>query len=242
MGWMAKARISQADQWRASKEAAIANDLHMQNQRDNGRLQTESILRSRIDLGHALEIGTGPGHEGLEWLMKTEDTTLAGMDISRDMVALAKKNALLCGLEDRAEYRVGDPHHIPYARESFDAVFSIGSWHEWSLPNAVFDEINRVLRPGGKYFICDLRRDMNPLTKCFNYLCRLGLQKEMRRAYLSSVDASYTLHEARLQLAGANLEGWNAEQTSQNIIIHGRKNYRAMDDLPILITPLMASI
>ena len=241
MVWMAKARISPADQWRASKEAAIACDLHMQNQRDNGRLQTESIIGSRIDLGYALEIGTGPGHEGLEWLMKTEDTTLAGIDTSRDMVALAKKNARLHGLEGRTEYRVGDPHQIPYASESFDAVFSIGSWHEWSLPTAVFNEINRVLRPGGKYFICDLRRDMNPLAKCYNYLCRFGLQKGMRRAYLCSVDASYTLHEARLQLAGADLEGWNAEQTSQNIIIYGKKKYKMAEKSQNHKTPMIAT-
>ncbi|MDD1754873.1 MAG: hypothetical protein LUQ63_04555, partial [Methanothrix sp.] len=68
-----------------------------------------------------------------------------------------------------------------------------------------------------------------------------GLQKGMRRAYLCSVDASYTLHEARLQLAGADLEGWNAEQTSQNIIIYGKKKYKTAEKSQNHKTPMIAT-
>ena len=230
------------DQWKASKESVKAYDLYMRHQRDGGRLQTESILRSRIDLGCALEIGPGPGYEGLEWLMKTEDTTLIGLDISEDIVALARKNAREYGLEKRAEYRVGDAGKIPYAKGRFDAVFSINSLHEWAQPKKVFDEIERVLRPGGKYLICDLRRDMNPLIKCFSILCQSRTQKEIRNGFISSVDASYTLQETMNLLAETKLEGWKAEQSSQNIIISGRKEYDAFNAAyaaPARIMPLL---
>ena len=230
------------DQWKASEEPAKAYDLYMRHQRDGCRLQTESILRSRIDLGCALEIGPGPGYEGLEWLMKTEDTTLIGLDICEDMVALARKNARDYGLEKRAEYCVGDAGKIPYAKGRFDAVFSINSLHEWAQPEKVFDEIERVLRPGGKYLICDLRRDMNPVIKFFNYLCPSRTQKEIRNGFISAVDASYTLQETTNLLAETKLEGWKAEQSSQNIIISGRKEYNAFNAVygaPARMMPLL---
>ena len=49
--------------------------------------------------------------------MKTEDTTLIGLDISGEMVALARKNARDYGLEKRAEYHVGDAGKILAAIE-----------------------------------------------------------------------------------------------------------------------------
>jgi len=77
-------------------------------------LQTESLLKSRIDLGCALEIGPGPGYEGREWLRRTEDTTLKGLDIRQDMVVLARENVNNWGLNGRAEYYVGDAARKEY--------------------------------------------------------------------------------------------------------------------------------
>jgi len=238
---MVKSRVPVTDHWKASEESAKANDHHMRQLRDRDRLQTQSILGSRIDIGCALEIGSGPGYEGLEWLMKTEDTILKSLDVSKYMVALAEKNAREYGLEGRAEFRVGDPSKIPYANSYFDAVFSINSLHEWTRPKEVFDEIERVLRPGGKYFICDLRRDINPLIKCFNSLCLLSGDKETRNGFTSSVDASYTHREITNLLEETKLEGWKAERTMQNIIISGRKEYSrfAAYETPTRMMPLL---
>jgi ubiquinone/menaquinone biosynthesis C-methylase UbiE len=164
---MAKPRVVETNHGIVGKEIAKAYDISMRHLRDKGRLQTDSILKSRIDLGSVLEIGPGPGYEGLEWLNKTEDTTLKGLDISKEMTALAMKNAQDYELTDRAKYFLGDASSIPFEDGYFDAVFSTNSLHEWALPMQTFDEIHRVLRPGGRYFISDLRRDQ--LCKCRLY-------------------------------------------------------------------------
>jgi SAM-dependent methyltransferase len=47
--------------------------------------------------------------------------------------------------------------------------FANGSLHEWANPGSVFDEIWQVLKPGGKYFFCDMRgsnRDEAAVLRC----------------------------------------------------------------------------
>ncbi len=223
---MVKPRVVETDHGIVGEEAVRDYDISMRRLRDKGMLQTESILNSRVDLGCALEIGPGPGYQGLEWLKKTEDTTLKGLDISGEMVALAKKNARDYGLESRAEYFVGDASRISFGDSFFDAVISTNSLHEWSRPKETFNEIYRVLRPGGKYFISDLRRDMSPLMKWFILLQPTNVRSEkMRSGFASSVNASYTLSEIPELLADTNLQGWKVNQNLLYVVISGKKAY-----------------
>lgn len=222
---MVRPRAIETDNGIIGEDVVTAYDVSMRSLRDKGILQTDSILGSRVDLGCALEIGSGPGYVGLEWLKKTEDTTLKGLDISPKMTALAMKNARDYGLEDRAEYFTGDASHIPFRSGCFDAVFSTNSLHEWAQPSEVFNEVYRVLQPGGKYFISDLRRDMSLMVKWFIRLSQPVRSADMRAGFISSVNASYTLQEIRELLEETDLEGWRVEQNLLYIAINGRKAY-----------------
>lgn len=139
----------------------------MKNSRDKGYLCTDKIIESGIKSGLALEIGPGPGYLGLEWLKNTKRTRLTGLDVSKDMVEVAEKNALEYGFNDRAKYVNGNALNLPFDDEKFDAVFSNASLHEWEDPVVVFNEVYRVLKTGGQFYISDLRRDMFFLVKIF---------------------------------------------------------------------------
>ena len=165
---MVKPRIPETDQGIQGEFNVTTYDLMMRRMRDKGWMETEEIIRSGIRSGLALEIGPGPGYLGLEWLKRTEGTRLKGLDISPDMVRMAEKNAGEYGfLNGRVEYVVNNARTLPFEPGSLDAVFSNGSLHEWEEPVHIFNEMERVLKPGGRYFISDLRRDMNIWVKGF---------------------------------------------------------------------------
>jgi ubiquinone/menaquinone biosynthesis C-methylase UbiE len=42
---------------------------------------------------------------------------------------------------------------MPFVEESFDAVFTNGYLYEWGEPKVIFDEIYRVLKKGGLYYV-----------------------------------------------------------------------------------------
>ncbi len=161
--------------------------------RDRGILETRDIIQFGIDFGTAVEVGPGPGYLGLEWLSSTEGTRLIGVEISPEMIRMAEKNRSEYGFEDRAEYRRGNGMKMPVADSSVDAVFSNGSLHEWENPLAVIAEAHRVLRPGGRLFISDLKRNLNPLILMMMRMLTKGA--DMKAGLVSSVHAAYLADE-----------------------------------------------
>ena len=218
---MVKQRVVETDEGIQGEFNVQAYDQMMRRMRDKGWLETKLILKAGITNGSALEVGPGPGYLGLEWLGQTEGTDLKGLEISPDMIRIAESNARDCGLEGRVEYVKGDAQKMPFDDHMFDAVFTNGSLHEWSQPIAVFDGIYRVLKPGGRYCISDLRRDMNPLVTWFMKL--VTKPKEIKPGLITSINAAYTLEEIRSILNRSQLRLSQTRTEIMGLVITGEK-------------------
>jgi len=219
---MVKPRIIETDEGIQGEFDVQTYNSMMRSLRDRGWMETGHIIRSGIAHGLALEIGPGPGYLGLEWLKKTESTMLLAVEISPEMTKIAERNAREYGLEGRVKYVKGDAHQIPFDDNTFDGVFTNGSLHEWSQPIRVFDEVYRVLKPGAKCFISDMRRDMNPLVRRFMKL--MVKPKEIRPGFISSMNASYTIDEIRSILNQSNLKESIVAKTFMGFEITGMKS------------------
>ncbi len=201
---MVKPRVKETDNGIQNTFDITAFDKLRRKMRDHNHLDTVRLIHSGINNGLALEIGPGPGYLGLEWLRRTTGTTLKAVEISQGMILLAEKNADEYQLRNRLTYILGDAQNLPFENESFDAVFSSGSLHEWAEPKQIFNEIYRVLKPGGRYYISDLRRDLNPVIKAI--IIKSTDPKEIVPGFITSLNAAYTKKELKKLLLTSKLK------------------------------------
>ena len=218
---MIKPRVPETDSGIQGEFIVDQYDQMQRKLRDRGWIETKEVLQSGITGGHALEVGHGPGYLGLEWLKNTSGTSLTGLDISPDMKALAERNAAEYGLSERVEYQLGNAAGLPFEDDAFDAVFSNGSLHEWEEPVSVLNEIWRVLKPGGKFCVSDLRRDMNSLLRAIIWLSTKPAA--IRPGLTTSINAAYTPGELEAILKQTSMKGARVGSNLMGITIMGEK-------------------
>ena len=218
---MIKPRIAETENGITDEFGVQSYDRMQRSLRDKGWIETKQIIQEGINSGIALEIGPGPGYLGLDWLKKTEETRLKGLEISEAMISIAQSNSAEYGFLDRVEYVKGDAQRMPFEDNYFDAIFSNGSLHEWVHPEDILNEIARVLKPKGKYYISDLRRDIDILAKRFLWL--MCQPKNMRPGLITSINAAYLPTEIETMLPKTRLQGWHIKKNYLGIVITGQK-------------------
>lgn len=220
-------RIHETEVGLQGDDLAVKYDEMQRHIRDRGWLQEKVdnvVDDAGITSGHALEIGCGPGYLGLEWLAQVgAGATLVGVDISASMVERARKNAEAYGLAARATYETGNVLALARADASFDHVFSTSSLHEWLEPATGLREIIRVLRPGGRFCVTDLRRDLDRTTLQF---MKANIAADMRPGFRTSVKSAYTTDEARGLLLDAGLPYARVVEVPMGLVITGTKEGR----------------
>lgn len=217
-----RARVPETDHGIQGEFNVEIYDQMMRRLRDRGWMETEAIVASGINSGLALEIGPGPGYLGLEWLSKTDHTRLKGVDISPDMVKMAETNAAAYGfLNERVSYVISNARKLPFDDDSFDGIFSNGSLHEWESPLMIFNEIFRVLKPDGKFFVSDMRRDMPFFIRWFMLLT--VKPKEIRIGLKSSINAAYITREIEAILKQTRISRFTVKKAMMGFEITGSK-------------------
>jgi amino acid adenylation domain-containing protein len=103
-----------------------------------------------------LDVAPGPGYLCIE-LAKLGSYAVSGLDISHTLVEIANKNAAEAGVE--VDFRQGSASSIPFADNTFDFLHCSGAFKQFGQPVVALQEMYRVLKPGGRGVIKDLRRD-----------------------------------------------------------------------------------
>jgi SAM-dependent methyltransferase len=113
-----------------------------------------------------LEVGCGPGHLAIRMAGQL-GLDVTGLDLDPAMIEVARANAERAADDDRRQplFVLGDVASQPFPDASFDLVVSTLSMHHWADPRAGLSEIGRVLRPGGRALVWDLRPGLVPLHR-----------------------------------------------------------------------------
>jgi ubiquinone/menaquinone biosynthesis C-methylase UbiE len=120
--------------------------------------QARRVIDLLPDGGEILEVAPGPGYLAIS-LAKTGDYTVTGLDISETFVDIARKNAAEAGV--RVDFLHGNASAMPFGGDRFDFVVCCAAFKNFSQPVRALSEMRRVLRPGGRALIVDLRRDVS---------------------------------------------------------------------------------
>ncbi len=178
------------------------------------RLMNEVIATLAVDglqAGRAMDLGSGPGRLAIEMAERAPGLAVIGLDPSESMVQMAESNAAHAGVGDRVTFIKGIADQVPYPDHSFDLVVSTLSLHHWPDPVAVFDEVERILRPDGRFLIFDLRRDLGLLPwLALRFATHLAVPAALRRINepMASREASYTPRELVEMLTRSSLQDW----------------------------------
>jgi ubiquinone/menaquinone biosynthesis C-methylase UbiE len=123
--------------------------------REFERLARE-LAKDLPENARVLEIAPGPGYLSVA-LAKLGPFKITGLDISQSFVRMASDYAKREGVV--ARFIHGSASDIPLEDGMFDLIVCRAAFKNFSEPLKAIDEMHRVLKPGGRAIIIDLRKD-----------------------------------------------------------------------------------
>lgn len=115
-----------------------------------GNIKSEDVV---------LDLGCGAGFDMfVTRRLAGEKARICGVDLTDQMLEKAQKNLSDAGITN-FEIKKVDSENIPYTDATFDVVISNGVINLSPCKNKLFEEIYRVLKPGGSLQFADVVLD-----------------------------------------------------------------------------------
>ena len=177
------------------------------------RKEAQEIAHQLANASAVLEVAPGPGFLAIE-LAKLGSYHIVGLDISKAFVRIATENGQKAGVE--ITFQEGNASSMPFESDSFDFIVCRAAFKNFSEPVQALDEMCRVLKPGGKAVINDMRSDATAdaikaavkemgLGRINSLLTRWILSRLRKRAY-SQDEFRQMVSETRFKTCEINCE------------------------------------
>jgi ubiquinone/menaquinone biosynthesis C-methylase UbiE len=105
-----------------------------------------------ITTGQCIDLGSGSAALSIA-LARITDLKIHALDASKHSFKFAEKNIKEQGFEDQITPITGRAENIPFEDNTTDLIISRGSIFFWDDLKMAFNEIFRVLKPGGQTYI-----------------------------------------------------------------------------------------
>ncbi len=150
-----------------------------------------------------LDLGSGGGLDVILSAKRVGPTGIAwGLDMTEEMLALARANAAAAGVSN-AHFLRGQIEDVPLPAESVDVVISNCVINLSTDKPAVFRELARVLKPGGRLGISDIVADDGLSAS----------ERAERGSYVGCIAGALAKTEYEEGLAAAGFEDISVELT-----------------------------
>lgn len=163
----------------------------------------EEKNKLNMSSGLVLDIGAGTARTIIEMasLSNFKNFKFIGVDFFPDMVTKAKDNIVRFQLDHIIRIEQGDVHCMSYRDETFDIIIGRSVVHHWQDPVMAYQEMYRVLKPGGFILIHEPCKNPDPQAlSIFNkYRQDCGIHGV-------NLESKYTTEEIHGQLARAGLD------------------------------------
>jgi ubiquinone/menaquinone biosynthesis C-methylase UbiE len=165
------------------------------------------VARDLPEGSRVLEVAPGPGYFSIE-LAKLGSYSIIGMDISSTFVTMAQQKAAQAGVQ--ASFVQGSASNMPFPAGSFDFLLCRAAFKNFAQPVPALKEMHRVLAPGGRGVLIDLKGDATPqaLDHAVDGMGLTGLNKLMTKLVFRTtlVKSAYTRAQFEAMLAEAKFD------------------------------------
>lgn len=167
-----------------------------------------SLLPERSETLRIVDLGAGYGGSARA-IVRRMDAHVACLNLSEIQNDRNREKNREAGLQDRVDVVYGNFEELPFGDGEFDVVWSQEAFLHSASRDKIFEEVNRVLRPGGQLLFTDPLQTETADPK--------ALQPVLDRIHLDSL-GSVSVYRAM-----AERLGWNEATVSEspdNLRIH----------------------
>jgi SAM-dependent methyltransferase len=192
---------------------------------DIGQHSWVTAAELRSDLGRLsltaasrlLDVGCGPCGP-LVFAVQSTGCTGTGVDVSAPAIEAGRARAAAAGVQDRVALLLADLNRpIPLAGPSFDAVICLDAVLHLRDRKAFFDEMARLLEPGGRLVLTDAAVVTGPVSNG-------EVERRSANGYTQFVPAG--VNEGLLEAAGFRLIG--REDRTDSVVLNASGRLKAM--------------
>jgi len=192
---------------------------------DIGQHSWVTAAELRSDLGRLsltaasrlLDVGCGPCGP-LVFAVQSTGCTGTGVDVSAPAIEAGRARAEAAGVQNRIALLLADLNRpIPFAGPSFDAVICLDAVLHLRDRKAFFDEMARLLEPGGRLVLTDAAVVTGPVSNG-------EIERRSANGYTQFVPAG--LNEGLLEAAGFRLIG--REDRTDSVVLNASGRLKAI--------------